>query len=205
MPQAQFVVSHLSTDGGSTGVLTLASNAGFASGAIVYLSSSTQEIKTLKIRALIGGTQFTVYDPYSKSYYTNFDSSSYLVADSAMITQPTQDVAAGSISVSPVVPPIIIPSTSHYVSCEVDFGIIPGAAATECKTSIVGLSWMTSLTKILCSPSGEVTSDHPFVEDYALDNIYAYATNPIPGIGFDIICTSVYGARGKFIINCMGI
>ncbi len=91
MAQTPYVTKSLASDGGSSGILTVDSNALFVPESIVYLSSSTQDIKTLKIRALVGSTQFTVYDPASTSYYTNFDCSAYLTTDSAIITQPQQE------------------------------------------------------------------------------------------------------------------
>lgn len=96
MSQTTFVTKALASNGASTGILTVDSNALFFPGCTVYLASTTQAIKTLKIRALIGSTQFSVYDVSKSSFFTNFDCSAYVTADSATVTQPQQENAGAN-------------------------------------------------------------------------------------------------------------
>ncbi len=160
MSQTTYVSAALASNGGSTGVITLATNAGFIPGCTIYLQSSAVAIKILKVRSLTGSTQVTVYDPTSSSFFTNFNASAYLVADSATLTQPDQaNVAADNDGIES---PLTTRGDVYSFSTQPDRLAVgsDGQVMTADSTKPFGLAWeaaggsgITSFTAVGSAPS----------------------------------------------------
>ena len=85
-----YVKQALTVNGGANGILTVASTTGLTVGAPCFLVSSVLTTpKALVIDAVLSATTVAVRDP-SLPIYTRFDCSAYLVANTAILTQPDE-------------------------------------------------------------------------------------------------------------------
>jgi hypothetical protein len=66
----------------------------------------------------------------------------------------------------------------------------------------VAAPWVTADSKILCNPFGGATPDHG-AEDAMAEGLSAYATNIVPGVGFDIQVYAPNGTWGKYLVNAV--
>jgi len=85
----------------------------------------------------------------------------------------------------------------------VDFGPTDSDLA---QTTVTGQTWVTANSIIVCGPAAIQSPDHS-PEEYALEGIVAYATNLVPGVGFDVIakaCGDSGTTYGKYYINATG-
>jgi hypothetical protein len=80
----------LTTDGGSNGILSVASTAPFVKGSRVYLGASGLPTVDLEIAAILSPTQLAVKLQSSPS--ARYNSSGYTTALGATLVQPEQDV-----------------------------------------------------------------------------------------------------------------
>jgi F5/8 type C domain len=78
----------------------------------------------------------------------------------------------------------------------VDFGTTEDGLVT----TPVPAPWVTATTKIIIQPAGTITSDHD-PDDYGLEGVTAYATNIVPGTGFDLIASARDTTWGKYNFN----
>lgn len=91
----------------------------------------------------------------------------------------------------------------NYVQTLVDFGPSDSDLA---QTTVTGQTWVTANSIIVCGPAAIQSPDHS-PEEYALEGIVAYATNLVPGVGFDVIakaCGDSGTTYGKYYINATG-
>lgn len=101
--------------------------------------------------------------------------------------------------------PVLSASTGggNSVSATVDFGSASGQQS-DIATVTVAATWVLAGTKLVCTPFAVATSNHD-PEDYALEQITAYATNIVAGVGFDIIATSKNGTFGQYVVHAIGV
>ena len=93
-------------------------------------------------------------------------------------------------------------TTVSSASGVVDFGAVTGK--NDVATVTVSASWVTPNSLIICSPFAVATSDHD-PEDYAVENILAYAANRVNGVSFDIIARAPNTTWGKYVIHAVGV
>jgi hypothetical protein len=89
LAQTAYVSQALTVNGGSNGLITVASTSGFQAGLTVYLSGTALATQELLIDSIVSGT--TLYVKPKGYSYTRFDASAYTLAASARITQPEQE------------------------------------------------------------------------------------------------------------------
>jgi hypothetical protein len=98
-------------------------------------------------------------------------------------------------------------STSGFggnaVSVTVDFGSVGGGESDQVTTTVAA-AWVGASTKIVCTPFAVTTADHD-PDDYAAEEIVAYATNISAGVGFDVITKAPNGSFGQYVIHCVGV
>jgi hypothetical protein len=112
---------------------------------------------------------------------------------------PEQIVSTGP---GGLIDPSLLPSIStsgHFVQAEVDFGT-DGTTAT---TTVIGQTWVTPVSIILCNPFGGATPDHG-PEDALAEGLVAFASNLVPGVGFDIQVYAPQNTWGRYLINATG-
>jgi hypothetical protein len=90
----------------------------------------------------------------------------------------------------------------HTGQVLVDFGFDSGLEG-DVAYAMVSAPWVTQFSIILCNPYSGTTVDHD-PDDVAVENIDAYATNIIPGVGFTIVASAPHNTWGKYLINYMG-
>lgn len=83
-----FVQAALTANGGTTGILTVASTTGFVAGAKVWLYSSAVDGIELVVDAVVDATHLAVRKP---NLWSRFNASSYTTAQTATVTQNKQD------------------------------------------------------------------------------------------------------------------
>jgi hypothetical protein len=91
----------------------------------------------------------------------------------------------------------------NSTSITLDFGNT-SSGESDIATGTVSASWVTSSTKLVCTPFAVATADHD-PEDYALEGIQAYATNINNGVGFDVIARAPQGSFGQYTIHVIGM
>jgi hypothetical protein len=91
------------------------------------------------------------------------------------------------------------PMSNILLYVEVDFGPIGDFTASV----DVSAEWVTSMSKIIVTPSGLPTDDHD-PEDYVLEGIYGIPTNIIDGVGFTLLAGCKDSTFGKYIFNILG-
>lgn len=82
---------------------------------------------------------------------------------------------------------------------EVDFGV--GSNYVE---ATVPAAWVTSTSKIVCSPAPPSTADHD-PEDSLLEGITASVLSIINGVSFKIGVSAPNGTWGRYNIDCIGV
>lgn len=95
---------------------------------------------------------------------------------------------------------------TDVTSIEVDFGFQIANEGDDAIATVTGQDWVAADSIIICSAAMVATADHD-PDDVWAERIVAYATNIVPGVGFDIVATSANeGGRtfGKYIINIVG-
>lgn len=77
-----------------------------------------------------------------------------------------------------------------------------GASSQESSNATVTVSnpSVQSGSVIIVSPAGTSTADHD-PDDYQWDNISAYVTNIVAGVGFDVVGVAPNGSWGRYNIN----
>jgi hypothetical protein len=85
---------------------------------------------------------------------------------------------------------------------DLDFGHAAGGESTTA-TATVTAAWVTASSPISCTPAGLETEDHGS-EDASLEELTVYATNRVPGVGFDITGTAPNGTWGRHRITATG-
>ena len=81
---------------------------------------------------------------------------------------------------------------------QIDFGL-NNQEDSYAKSTITDTN-VKSTSAVIISIAGTSTIDHD-PDDYQWDNISAYSTNIVDGIGFDIIGVAPNGSFGKYNIN----
>lgn len=94
-------------------------------------------------------------------------------------------------------------SSGNFVQATVTFFNPDGPEETTATVTLTGLPWVTSGSIIVCNPFGGSTPDHG-PEDAFVEDLAAYATNLVPGVGFDIQCYAPRGTWGRYLINATG-
>lgn len=93
--------------------------------------------------------------------------------------------------------------SGNFGNATVNFVNPVGPEETTATVTVTGQSWVTSGSFILCDPFGGVTLDHGN-EDAFVEGLVAYATNLVPGVGFDIQVLAPNGTWGRYTINWTG-
>jgi hypothetical protein len=78
-----------------------------------------------------------------------------------------------------------------------------GPEDTTATATITGQPWVSSGSIILCDPFGGSTPDHG-PEDAMVEGLVAYATNLVPGVGFDVQVEAPNGTWGRYLVNWTG-
>lgn len=94
-------------------------------------------------------------------------------------------------------------STVYNAQATVDFGFATGLEG-DIATVTVSATWVVASSIITVSPYAVANADHD-PEDYAVENITAYAANLASGVGFDIIAAAPRGSWGRYVVNAMGV
>ena len=95
-------------------------------------------------------------------------------------------------------------NSSNSVVVTVNFENLSSDESYSASATLTGQSWVTSSSKIVCSVFGVATADHD-PDDYILEGVYAFATNIVNGVGFDVIALAPNGTFGRYIIHCIGV
>lgn len=85
----------------------------------------------------------------------------------------------------------------------VDFG----SGETDSVTVTVAATWVTTGSRIVCSPLGDGHADHT-ADETALEKIQAFASNIVPGVGFDVTAWSGSDSgtsSGSYLIHCIAV
>lgn len=90
-------------------------------------------------------------------------------------------------------------TTVNAFTITVDFG----AGASSVTTTVIGLTWMESTSKIVATPA-LTTADHSF-EEAALEELQWSWGNPVAGVGFDFFVYAPSGTTGVFTFHCLGV
>src|SRR5271156_3037743 len=116
-------------------------------------------------------------------------------------TGPASEVIVSTTSAGTIDPSLlpVISTSGHFVQATVDFGT-DGSTAT---TTVTGQTWVTSGSVILCNPFGGTTSDHG-PEDALVEGLVAYASNLVPGVGFDVQVYAPQNTFGQYLVNATG-
>lgn len=85
----------------------------------------------------------------------------------------------------------------------VDFGHRDDPYEESHATATVAAPWVQADTIITVVPSGTANADHD-PEDAAVEDLSAYATNRVPGVGFDVIVSAPHGTWGLHHFHATG-
>lgn len=83
-------------------------------------------------------------------------------------------------------------------TADVNFGLSSQESSNA--TVTVSDTHVKSNSIILLTPSGQATADHD-PDDYGWDNISAYVSNIVAGVGFDVVGVAPNGSFGTYKIN----
>lgn len=94
-------------------------------------------------------------------------------------------------------------SSGNFAQGLLDFGSGIGIAGEDTfTTTTVSAPWVTANTILVCTPAPNASVDHE-PDDAAVEGVTAYATNIVPGVGFDIVASSRGGTWGRYLINAV--
>jgi hypothetical protein len=96
-----------------------------------------------------------------------------------------------------------LPVYVNAVSGTVDFGFASGKEETIAVVTVAA-AWVAAGTKLVCAPFAVATATHD-ADDYAAEGIVAYASNIVPGVGFDIVAMAPSGTFGRYVIHAVGV
>jgi hypothetical protein len=107
--------------------------------------------------------------------------------------------------IDPSMLPPIPPGELNMVRATLDFGRRGPLyfENDEAVTTVTGQPWVTATTKLLCQPAMVATADHD-PDDVWAEEIIAYATNIVPGVGFDVIATCRNCTWGSYLVDVVG-
>lgn len=95
-------------------------------------------------------------------------------------------------------------SSGNFAQALLFFGTGIGETGEDTiATTNVAAPWVTANTILVCTPAATASLDHS-PDDAAVEGVTAYATNVVPGVGFDIIASSRGGTWGNYLINAVG-
>src|SRR5271170_8403001 len=120
-------------------------------------------------------------------------------------TGPASEVIVSTTSAGTIDPSLLpaISTSGHFLQVEVDFGYDSGNEGDTATTTVTGQTWVTSGSVILCNPFAGTTTDHD-PDDTIVEGLDAYATNIVPGVGFDVAAYAPQNTWGKYLINVTG-
>ena len=130
-----------------------------------------------------------------------------------LISTSTGAADAGAIpmtdatgTINPSLLPPIPPGALNSVRVALDFGRRGPDffESDEAVTTVTGQPWVTALTRLHCEPAMVATVDHD-PDDVWAEEILAYATNVVPGVGFDVVATCPNGTWGSYLIDVVGV
>jgi hypothetical protein len=93
--------------------------------------------------------------------------------------------------------------SGNFLQVEVDFGFLVSNEGDIARTTVMGQSWVTSGSVILCNPAALATPDHG-ADDAIVEGLVAYAENLVPGTGFDVVSYAPDNTWGRYFINVTG-
>lgn len=100
--------------------------------------------------------------------------------------------------------------SSNTATCTVDFANPTGGEQDLSGVTTVAAAWVTSATVLACTIlSADSTGylgtslDHD-PEDSLVEGITAYATNIVPGVGFDVQAYAANNSWGRYTVNITG-
>lgn len=100
--------------------------------------------------------------------------------------------------------PSLLPATSgNFLQVLVDFGFSAGNEGDIARTTVTGLSWVTSGSIVLANPAAAATPDHS-PDDAIVEGLVAYIENLVPGVGFDVVSYAPQNTWGRYYINVTG-
>lgn len=85
------------------------------------------------------------------------------------------------------------------VAVEVDFGHADGGEG-YLATASVPATWIGADATIVAAAAAVATADHD-PGDAAVEGLTAYATNIVPGTGFDVVARAPAGSWGRYAIH----
>lgn len=88
------------------------------------------------------------------------------------------------------------------VQAYLDFAHASGGESDTASVTVAA-PWVTADSPVICTPAGQVTTDHD-PEDAALELLQVYASNRVPGVGFDITAYAPHGTWGRHLITATG-
>lgn len=93
-------------------------------------------------------------------------------------------------------------ATINTVDATIDFGFAGGQEGTNASTTVTA-TWVTSSTTIDCIVLAVDTPDHS-AEEAMLEDLEAFATNIVPGVGFDIEVVAPNNTWGRYSVRAVG-
>lgn len=89
------------------------------------------------------------------------------------------------------------------VQALVDFGFASGGQGD---TAIVTVAapWVRAASIVTCTVDTKVTPDHSG-EDAIVEELKAYPSNLVPGVGLDIMAVAPNGTWGRYYVNASGV
>lgn len=94
------------------------------------------------------------------------------------------------------------PRLLHSVQAIADFGHAAGGE-TDQATVTVAAPWVSSTSVIVCTPAAVANADHD-PQDAMFEQIVAYPSNLVVGVGFDIVAYAPHDTWGRYLINARG-
>lgn len=91
----------------------------------------------------------------------------------------------------------------NHLQVEVDFGFASAGEGDIARTTVAA-TWVTAASKIICGAFAAATPEHD-PDDVVIEGIIAYASNLVPGVGFDVIAYAPQGAFGRYLVNASGL
>lgn len=86
---------------------------------------------------------------------------------------------------------------------EVSFTVTDDVVGLIYTTTVTGQSWVTSTSKIICSPFADGSGSTPIELAFASGQM-ATVSNRVVSTGFDLTLFNPYGAAGTFKFHCTG-
>jgi hypothetical protein len=146
--------------------------------------------------------EFTLNDIALTSGRVPFSTTNGRLTDSSVLTY-NSGTSTMTVTNLTVIGTLVGGGAAAGASVTVDFGYVSGEEV-DSVTTTVAAAWVAAGTKLVCQPFAVATAEHD-PDDYAAEEITAYCTNIVAGVGFDVIAFAPNGSFGKYVIHIIGV